>query len=67
MKSDRILIFEPKPGATPDEIMEVLKLVVFQSYPPELKTRDTMLGLFDQLSPSAKRHFEVKHRASDEL
>jgi hypothetical protein len=67
MKSDRILIFDPKSGATPDEVMDVLKLFTFQSYPTELKTRDNMLTLFDSLSPRAKRHFQVKHREPDEL
>ena len=67
MKPDRILIFDPKPGATPDEVMDVLKLFTFQSYPTELKTRDNMLILFDSLPPRAKRHFQVKHREPDEL
>ena len=66
-KTDRILIFEPKPGATADEVMDVLKLFVFQTYPPELRTRDNMLGLFDKLPVGARRHFHVKHREPDEL
>ena len=67
MKSDRILIFDPKPGATPDEVMDVLKLFTFQTYPAELKTRNNMLILFDSLPTRAKRHFQVKHREPDEL
>jgi hypothetical protein len=67
MKTDRILIFDPKPGATPDEVMEVLKLFAFQSYPDQLKTRDNMLILFDALPTGAKRHFQIKHREPDEL
>ena len=67
MKSDRILIFDPKPGATPDEVMEVLKLLSFQTYPAELKTRENMLTLFDTLPTGAKRHFQIKHREPDEL
>ena len=67
MKPDRILIFDPKPGATPDEVMDVLKLFTFQTYPTELKTRANMLTLFDTLSPRAKRHFQVKQREPDEL
>lgn len=59
---DRILIFEPKPGATPDEVMEVLKLFTFQTYPKELKTRENMMALFDKLSENAKRHFNVINR-----
>jgi hypothetical protein len=56
---DRILVFDPKTGATPDEVMEVLKLFTFQTYPPELKTKDNLMALFDQLPDSAKRHFNV--------
>lgn len=66
-KTDRILIFEPKPKATADEVMEVLRLFVFQTYPPELRTRENMLGLFDKLSPGAKRHFQVKLPPADAL
>ena len=67
MKSDRILIFDPKPGATPDEVMDVLKLFTFQTYPTELKTRENMLSLFDSLPIRAKRHFQIKHREPDKL
>ena len=67
MKSNRILIFDPQPGATSDEVMDVLKLFTFQTYPIELKTHENMLTLFDTLSPRAKRHFQVKHREPDEL
>ena len=67
MKSNRILIFDPKSGATPDEVMDVLKLFTFQTYPVELKTRENMLTLFDTLSPRAKRHFQIKQRKPDEL
>lgn len=67
MRDNRILIFDPKPNASPDDVMEVLKLFTFQTYPEKLKTRENMMVIFDQLSPSAKRHFEVKHREADEL
>jgi hypothetical protein len=59
---DKILIFDPKPGATPDEVMEILKLFTFQTYPQELKTKENMMALFNQLSESAKRHFNVIDR-----
>jgi hypothetical protein len=61
MKLDnRILIFEPQPNATPDEVMQVLRMFVFQSYPPELRTKEKMLTLFDELPTEAKRHFKVQ-------
>ena len=67
MKSNRILIFDPKSGATSDEVMDVLKLFAFQSYPEQLKTRANMLTLFDALPTGAKRHFQIKYQKPDEL
>ena len=61
-KVDKVLIFDPKPGATPDEVMEILKLFTFQTYPQELKTKENMMALFNQLPESAKRHFNVIDR-----
>ena len=61
-KVNSVLIFDPKPGATADEAMEVLKLFTFQTYPTELKTRENLMTLFDQLPESAKRHFNVINR-----
>ena len=58
---NRILIFEPKPGATPDEVMQVLRMFVFSTYPPELRTRANMLALFDTLPEYAKRHFQIQY------
>lgn len=54
------LIFTPKPGATPDEVMQVLRLVMFQNYPEELRTRENLTTLFNKLPEQAQRHFEVK-------
>lgn len=62
MKDKRILIYEPQPNATPDEAMQVLSMFVFQTYPPELRTRENMMALFDQLPPSAKRHFKIHYQ-----
>ena len=61
MKQDnRILIFSPQPNATADEVMQVLAMFAFQTYPPELKTKENMLAIFDKLPQSAKRHFKVE-------
>lgn len=62
MKPDnRILIYDPQSGASPDVVMEVLRLFAFQTYPPELRTRENMLKLFDSLSPDVQRHFKVEY------
>jgi len=61
MKNDtRIIIFDPQSGATPDEVMQVLRMFVFSTYPPELRTRENMLATFDSLPGTAKRHFRVE-------
>ena len=65
-KSNRILTFAPKPGATADEVMEVLKLFVFQTYPPEMRTKENMLALFDKLPDGAKRHFQINDTMDDD-
>jgi len=57
--NNRILIFDPKPKATADEVMQVLRMFVFLTYLPELRTKENMLAFFDQLPPEAKRHFRV--------
>lgn len=65
-KSNRILTFAPQKGATADEVMEVLKLFVFQTYPPEMRTKENMLALFDKLPENAKRHFQVNDVMDDD-
>jgi hypothetical protein len=40
--------------------MQVLRMFVFQSYPPEFRTKEKMLALFDEMPPEAKRHFKVQ-------
>ncbi len=61
-KTDRVIIFDPKPGANPDDVMQVLKLFTFQTYPQELRTRENLMTLFDQLPDTAKRHFNIVTR-----
>lgn len=59
MKDDRILVYDPQPDVTNDEMAALLNMVMFQTYPPELKTRENMLILFDKLPKGAKRHFKI--------
>ena len=61
MKPDnRILIFDPQPNATPDQVMDVLKLFVFQSYPPELRTKEKLFEAYKALPRDAQRHFKLE-------
>lgn len=59
-KVNQIVIFSPQKGATADEVMQVLKLLAFQTYPPELKTETNFTVLFNKLPPEAQRHFQLK-------
>lgn len=54
------LIYSPQPNATPDEVMQVLKLFAYTTYPPSHKSQDGMFAIYDTLPPEAKRHFKVK-------
>ena len=60
MRKSRKLIYEPQPNATPDEAMQVLKVFTIATYPPEYKSTDLMLQIYDDLSPEAKRHFRIE-------
>lgn len=60
-RTEQVLIFEPQPNATADEVMEILKLSMFQTYPPELRTKENMMAIFNGLSAGAKRHFKIKN------
>ena len=57
---DQVLIFSPQPNATIDDVMQILKLFAFQTYPPELRTRENLTKLYNELPDGTKRHFQVK-------
>lgn len=57
---NKALVFSPQPNATIDDVMQVLKLVFFQTYPPEIRTSENMMVLYGKLPASAKRHFQLK-------
>jgi hypothetical protein len=54
------LIYLPQPNATPDEVMQVLKIFTFSTLPPELKTTDRLFEIYKSLPDNAKRHFRVE-------
>lgn len=54
------LIYNPKSDITVQEIAEILRLLAFHTYPPELKTQENLTALFNQLPTEAQRHFELK-------
>ena len=56
----KVLIFAPQPNSTADEVMQVLKLVMFQSYPIEHRTIEQLEALYNKLPGEAQRHFRWK-------
>ena len=59
---DQVLVFSPQPNATPDEVMQVMKLLMFQTYLAELKTEDNLTALYNKLPDNVQRHFQVKNK-----
>jgi hypothetical protein len=57
---DQVLIYSPQDDNTPQELAEILRLVVFHTYPPELKTQENLTALFNKLPPNAQRHFQIQ-------
>ena len=65
------LIYSPQSNATPDEVLQVLKVFTVCTLPPsyswmdknenrECRRGDLMFQVYDTLPPEAKRHFKVK-------
>jgi hypothetical protein len=65
-RPNQVLVFSPQPNATADEVMEVLKLVMFQSYPAELRTEENLTALYNKLPTNVQRHFQVKDKNDKE-
>ena len=61
-KVNQVLIYSPQPNPTVEEITEILKLLMYQSYPPELRTDENLTILFNKLPEGAKRHFQLKDK-----
>ena len=56
------LVYSPQPNATNDEIMEVMRLAFFTTYPPALRTEKILTDLFNKLPEGAQRHFKLKDK-----
>jgi len=52
------LIFSPQPNATPDEVMQVLKVIIIPLSP--YTTQDLLMETYEALPPEAKRHFRIE-------
>ena len=54
------LIYEPQPNATPDEVMQVLKVFTVATMPAFYQTNKLLMDVYEALPPEAKRHFKIK-------
>jgi hypothetical protein len=54
------LIYSPQPNATPDEILQILKIFAYTTYPPSRKSNEGLFVVYESLPPEAKRHFKIK-------
>jgi hypothetical protein len=59
-KMKRHLIYAPQPNATPDEVLQVLKVFTVGTLPEPMRTEQMMLGVYESLPENAKRHFKIK-------
>lgn len=57
--NEKKLVYSPQPDATPDEVLEVLKVFTVATLPEPLKTTETLFGVYKSLSPKAQRHFKL--------
>jgi hypothetical protein len=57
------LIYSPQPDATPDEVLQVLKVFTLGTLPDYLRTEDMMFGVYNSLPDNAKRHFKIKEES----
>ena len=62
----QILIYEPKVGATVDDVMQIFRILMFQTYPASLRTEENLTELYNKLPESAQRHFRIINK-TDEL
>lgn len=53
------LLYTPKEDITLYELALVLKIFTFGTLPPELKTMEMLIGIYESLPLQAKRHFTL--------
>lgn len=56
----RHLIYSPMPNATPDEVMQVLKVFTVGTLPDSVDKERVMFDVYNTLPDTAKRHFKIK-------
>lgn len=53
-------IYTPQPNATPDEVLQVLKMFTVSSMHPAIRS-DLYSQVYDSLPENAKRHFKIEN------
>jgi hypothetical protein len=56
---NRHYIYTPQPNASPDEVLQVLKMFTVMSLPPALQ-EEMYNNVYEKLPETAKRHFKVQ-------
>lgn len=59
MKPKQHFIYNPQPNATPDEVLQVLKMFTVMSMRPMFQEK-MYQKVYDKLPENAKRHFKIK-------
>jgi hypothetical protein len=54
------LIYCPQPNATPDEVLQVLKVFTYSTLPEHMRTDEVLQSIYKSLPENAQRHFKVK-------
>lgn len=55
----KTLIYTPQENATPDEVMQVLKVFTVATLPDGIRTSEAMFQVYDSLPKTAQRHFKI--------
>lgn len=55
----KTIIYSPQTNASPDEIMQVLKVFTIATLPEHMKTESMLFGVYNSLPDNAKRHFRI--------
>jgi hypothetical protein len=55
----KTLIYAPQTNATPDEVLQVLKVFTVTTLPQGMGTNELLMGVYKTLPPEAQRHFKV--------
>jgi len=59
------LIYAPQTNATPDEVLQVLKVFSVQTLPKNLRNGESLMKVYETLPQEAKRHFKIEETQNE--